>query len=300
MSTLEPSSDFIRYSSNPSFRSKMLAVDAARPKQSSYFHPMTMDPSLVDMFTFPVDSVHPYGQADFSRLPQSYYDDPSLLADSTNLQKASNFPSMPATPPSLPRPHPDPQVSTGSAASGPSIASAPSSAIGSPYSGTAQLFQDNWVNTNHGLGLPAAVMNDLFSNDYMASTMDMDSLYQEKYPGNFVGTSQSPPIAIRSQLTRSSRSFPDPASAKWPRLHPYHLISGTDQHRLLYRAAAQLYLPLSRHIASSLQRQCGPPAFTAVDSFRVALATGLGLRPKVLYLLHPLSSLATEPCHEQR
>lgn len=208
MSTWEPSSDFVLYSSNPSLRSKMLAVDAARPKQSSYFQPMTMDPSLVDMFSFAVDSVPPYAQADFSRLPQSYYDDPSLLADSTNLQKAFNFPSMPTTPPSVSRPHSDPQIPTGSAASGPSIASAPSSAIGSPYSGTAQVFQDNWVNTNHGLGLPAAVMNDLFSNDYMGSTMDMDGLYQEKYPGNFVGTSQSHPIASSATTDKIIQILP--------------------------------------------------------------------------------------------
>lgn len=166
----------------------MLAVDSARPKRPSYFQPMAMDTSLVDMFSFPVDNIPPYTQTtDFSRVPH-YFNDPSLFAESAEFQKASNFPSMPATPPSVPTSHSDCHVPTGSAASGPSIASAPSSAIGSPYSGNAQAFQDNWVNTNHGLGLPAAVMNDLFSNEFVGNHVDMDGLYQEKFPDTFVGT----------------------------------------------------------------------------------------------------------------
>lgn len=49
------------------------------------------------------------------------------------------------------------------------------------------MLQDNWVNTNHGLGLPAAVMSDLFPNDYMGGPVDMDGLYQEKFTDPFVG-----------------------------------------------------------------------------------------------------------------
>lgn len=162
----------------------MLAVESARPKRASYYQPMAMDTttSLVDMFSFPVDNI-PYPQT------TQYFNDPSLFAESAEFQKASNFPSMPATPPSVPtsHSHADSHVPTGSAASGPSIASASSSALGSPYSGNAQAFQDNWVNTNHGLGLPAAVMNDLFSNEFVGNHVDMDGLYQEKFPDTFVG-----------------------------------------------------------------------------------------------------------------
>ena len=187
-----PASDragFVHCAPNPVPRSKMLAVEAARPKQPSYFQPMAMDPSLVDMFSYPMDSVPPYTQSfEYSRLPQSYLDTPSLFAESMEIAKASSFPSMPATPPSISASQiTEPQISTGSAASGPSVASAPSSAIGSPYPGPAQLFQDNWMNTNHGLGLPAAVMHDLFPNDYMGSTIDMDRFYREKLPDGFVG-----------------------------------------------------------------------------------------------------------------
>jgi hypothetical protein len=147
---------------------------------------------MVDMFSFPMDSMpyqhqhqhqhhlhHQQAQPDF-RL--AYLDGPIY----EDLQK-HQFPSMPTTPPSISTSQSEPQIPTGSTASGPSIASAPSSVISSPYSGAQQVFQDNWVNTNHGLGLPAAVMGDLFpSHDYMGQ-VEMDGLYQEKFPDPFVG-----------------------------------------------------------------------------------------------------------------
>jgi hypothetical protein len=47
--------------------------------------------------------------------------------------------------------------------------------------------------------LPGVVMNDLFSQEYMGNTMDMDMLYQEKFPDSYVGT--------WSPIRRSSRSY---------------------------------------------------------------------------------------------
>jgi hypothetical protein len=197
MSTQFADSDFVLFPqniNNTTHRSKMLAVEAARPKQSAYFQPMAMDPNLLDMFSYPMDvSPYPHTQShtDFSRLPQSYFEASSVFAES-DFHQTSTFPSMPATPPSIAASHSTEHIiPTGSAASGPSIASAPSSALGSPYSGNAQVVQDNWMNTNHGLGLPAAVMNDLFANDYshMGGSVDMDGLYQEKFPDTFVGMS---------------------------------------------------------------------------------------------------------------
>ncbi|KAJ5157835.1 uncharacterized protein N7482_008935 [Penicillium canariense] len=225
MSTVEPSSsDFVLFPPNFNYaslrRSKMLAIDAARPKQSTYFQPMTMDPSLVDMFAYPMEvpAYHPHthSHTDFSRVPQSYYESPSLFAESADFQKASTFSSMPATPPSVSASYSaEYQIPTGSAASGPSVASAPSSAIGSPYSGTAQLVQDNWMNTNHGLGLPAAVMNDLFSNGYMGSTVDMDGLYQEKFPDTFVDPSLIQPVQSGPGFTPTI-SYPDQSTYAYP------------------------------------------------------------------------------------
>jgi hypothetical protein len=74
-----------------------------------------------------------------------------------------------------------------STASGPSIASASSSAIGSPYSGIAQTFPESWVDTNHGIGLPAAVMDEFFPSEFMASSLEAENIYQRKGPGDFVG-----------------------------------------------------------------------------------------------------------------
>jgi hypothetical protein len=171
MTTFQPT-DFTLFP-----HSKMLAD--ARVKQP-YFD-MTMDPG--NMFSYG-DNMAQSGQND-PRLSHSYYD--VSLYESTELQKAQ-FASMPTTPPSVSASHStEPHIPTGSAASGPSVASASSSAMGSPYSGTAHVFHDNWVNTNHGLGLPAAVMNDVFSHEYMGSAVDMDMLYQEKFPDTFVG-----------------------------------------------------------------------------------------------------------------
>ncbi|KAJ5641488.1 hypothetical protein N7490_005488 [Penicillium lividum] len=168
--------DFVLFP-NP-LQSKMLALDA-RPKHA-YFQPM-IDPNM-EMYSYPMDMQ--YANMDYSR-PQ--YFDASLYTE--ELHKYSNIPSMPATPPSVTTSYAEPQVPTGSAASGPSIASAPSSAIGSPYTASAAVFQENWVNTNHGLGLPAAVMHDLFPNEYIGNGVDMDGYYREKLAGTYVDPS---------------------------------------------------------------------------------------------------------------
>jgi hypothetical protein len=260
---------------------------------------MAMDSSF-DMF-YPVD-VSPYAQTvDYSRLPQYYNDSTSTLFDS-DIHKPSNFSSTPATPPSVSA-HPDPQIPTGSAASGPSIASAPSSAIGSPYSGH-QVFQDQWVNTGHGLGLPAAVMPEFFPNEYAGGAVDIDGLYPEKLPYTHVGMCSIANL-LRACANKKSRSLPDPTGAKWRRVHSHHLLSRPDQLHLLYRPA-QLSFSLSRRIPCPIQRQCGaftiaaPPRTTAItydDAY--ALATGLGLRPQVLHFLYPIPSLTAQPRTEQ-
>lgn len=179
MTTFESNPDFTLFPFQT--QSKMMAVEAARSKQP-YFDLMTMDPS---MFPFPVENTPHYSQShDLSRAPNSYYNTQTF----EDLQKPTFFSSMPTTPPSVPTTHSAEQyIPAGSAPSGPSIASASSSAMGSPYSGTAQAFQENWVNTNHGLGLQVAVMDDLFPQEYMGNTTDIDVLYQEKFPNSFVG-----------------------------------------------------------------------------------------------------------------
>ncbi|KAJ5085503.1 hypothetical protein N7532_010274 [Penicillium argentinense] len=176
--------------------------------------------SNMEMF-FPVDV--PYSHD--LRLP--YY--PNEVYD--DLHKPSHFPSMPATPPSVSTAQ-EPPIPTGSA-SGPSIASAPSSAIGSPYSG-AQVYHDNWVNTNHGLGLPSAVMSDLFSNDYMGP-VDMDGLYQEKFPDAFVDPSLIQPVGQPVQQFPPTIAYPENTSAYVP-------------HNFLPHSPATSPVPYSDHV----------------------------------------------------
>lgn len=198
----------------------MLALEASRPKQSSYFQPMTMDPSMVDMFSFPVEGMSYAPSTQYARVPQSYYDTSVFESDTK-----PSFPSMPATPPSVSTSQSEPQIPTGSAASGPSIASAPSSALGSPYSGPAPVYQENWVNTSNGLGLATSMMNDPFSNDYMGNPLDVDGLYAEKFPSTFVGMYPGPPRWSSQTNTDSlSRSLSHPTRASWSQLHSDHLL----------------------------------------------------------------------------
>lgn len=243
-----------------------------------------MDPSLVDMFSFPVDSVPPYApNGDFSRVPQSYYDASVFDSDA---QKISNFPSMPATPPSISTSQPEPQIPTGSAASGPSIASAPSSAIGSPFSGPAQVFQENWVNTNHGLGLPAAVMNDLFANEYLGNPVEHDGPYADKFPNTFVGTWFALPVASCPILThRLDPSLIQPVQSG-PNFTP--TISYPDQTHSVYSTVAPNFLPRSPATSpvpynDNVEPQISPQLRPIPQASPLMMGGGLTSRPVSVY-----------------
>lgn len=186
--------DFLLFPAQSADKANMLALDSSRQQQNPYFQPQfTMDPALIEPFGFQMDSLNGFGQAPASSaMPQpSYYDTPPVYAESfPEIHKQASFPAMPPTPPSIPTSRTsEPYMPGLSSASGPSIASASSSAIGSPYSGHAHVVPESWIDTNHGLGLPAAVMNEMFPNDYMGNTLDPDAYYAKKYPDNFVGES---------------------------------------------------------------------------------------------------------------
>ena len=149
-----------------------------------------MDPALVDPFGFQAGPLSDFGQAQNQSnvAPSSYYDTPPVYADPyPDQSKAPSYASIPATPPPVPvSQSAEPYMPGLSTASGPSIASASSSAIGSPYSGTTQAIQDNWVDTNHGLGLQSALMGDLLPTDYVGHAFDADAYYQKKSSDNFI------------------------------------------------------------------------------------------------------------------
>ncbi|OGM40903.1 C2H2 finger domain protein [Aspergillus bombycis] len=198
----------------------MLAFEPSRQQQTPYFQHFTMDPALTEPFTFHVD-LSGFGQApNSSRLPQSsHYDTPSIDAYS-DTNKVTSFPPMPATPPSIPISHSEPYMPSLSTASGPSIASASSSAIGSPYSGTAPAIHENWVDTNHGLGLPAAVMSDLFPNEYIGNSLDMEGFYSKKNSDNYVDPSLIETLQPQTNIPQSSMPYPEQPNYGYPGFHP--------------------------------------------------------------------------------
>ena len=98
----------------------------------------------------------------------------------------------------------DQPPSTLSSASGASVQSTASSAVGSPYSHATNTLpgHDQWTESRHGLGIaPEIVHNDGFAQETMfpLGSMDNDLVFDEsKLQGNFVGESG----------TLSSPSFP--------------------------------------------------------------------------------------------
>ncbi|KAJ5832565.1 hypothetical protein N7474_000876 [Penicillium riverlandense] len=148
---------------------------------------MTADTSFVDMLSFPVINVFPNDQSTHTVPLQSNFATSHFFAESANIQMASDFSPMPNCPFSVSPSNSVGQESlTDASASGYSTASASSSAFSSPCPETTQAFQDfNWADTDHELVLQAELTNDLCSNGYVADTVDLNRLYQEKLPDNF-------------------------------------------------------------------------------------------------------------------
>ncbi|KAE8349374.1 hypothetical protein BDV28DRAFT_151934 [Aspergillus coremiiformis] len=156
-----------------------------------------MGPAWTEPFAFHVDNLSGFGQTpNSSQMTQStYFDTPSINAYS-DTNKAARFPSMPATPPPASISHSYEALMPGLAtASGPSIASASSSAIGSPYSGTA----------------PAEVVSPLFLNEYIGNAMDLEAFQHKKTPDPYINpslieTSQPQPNILQYSLPYSEQS----------------------------------------------------------------------------------------------
>ncbi|KKK22465.1 hypothetical protein ARAM_007736 [Aspergillus rambellii] len=200
--------DFLLFPAQSASDHKMMALESSRQQHAPYFQDFSMDPALVDPFGFNMESLGAFGPThDSTRLPESAYQTtPSVFADSfTDISKA--FAHMPATPPSIPISQASDHYLSGiSTASGPSIASASSSAMGSPYSVNAHTIQENWVDTHHGLGLPSAVMGDLFPGDCMGNSLDADGFYQKK--DSFVNPSLIQPLQ-QTQLSPPAITYPE-------------------------------------------------------------------------------------------
>ncbi|RDH31682.1 hypothetical protein BDQ94DRAFT_146441 [Aspergillus welwitschiae] len=204
-------SDFVLFPTHFTGDNKMLALDSSRQQHPPYFQSYPMDPStFIDPLAFHVDDLGFSQTHDPSGVPQSSnYGTPPIYSESfSDANKAAGFPPMPATPPSLPysSDHFIPGLST---ASGPSVASASSSAIGSPNTGSAHAISEDWVQTTNGLGLPAAVMSDYFPNEYFGNTLDSEGFYQQKCPENFVDPSVIQPMLQQHPINPPTISFPE-------------------------------------------------------------------------------------------
>lgn len=189
-------SDFVLFPSQPSDHADMLAFEPSR-HQHFYFPQFSMDATFNDPFVFNMESfTFPQNEGP-QRAPQSYLDTQSLFMEPVaDIHKPMVFPP-PSTPPLITTS--ERHLSSLSSTSGPSIPSASSSAIGSPYSAATHGFQENWVDTNHGLGHPTEVVNDL-ANDYVGNAADNEQVFgQDKLPGNFVGECDNISSSAKSQ-----------------------------------------------------------------------------------------------------
>ncbi|KAL4969332.1 putative C2H2 finger domain protein [Aspergillus stella-maris] len=182
--------DFLLFPSKHN-TAKMMALESSRQQQGPYFQDFSIDPALVDGFSFNVDGLVGY---DTGFAQQTYQ---NTGFDDYTEQKS--FPVSGA----------EPFMSGVSTASGPSIASASSSAMGSPYSANAHAFQEDWVDTHNGLSHPAAVMGDLFCNEGMVNPFDSEGIFQKK-SDSFVDPSLIQPMQQpQLTLTPPAISYPE-------------------------------------------------------------------------------------------
>jgi hypothetical protein len=148
----------------------------------------------------------------FAPLPYSTYENPSFYMDAppegfkSEMQRSSSL-----TGSLKPASHHSSELppSTLSSASGHSIPSASSSAVGSPYSGHAHSFShhESWVNSNEGLGLGSALVNqEAYYQGFVGTDLDSELAFgpHDKLSGDFVGECAK----ISSTRKRSGSPFP--------------------------------------------------------------------------------------------
>lgn len=147
-----------------------------------------------------------HNAATFAALPFSYYENPSLFVEAP--PKAFDYESSsPSAHSSQQQTSHDFPPSLLSSASGPSVASASSSTIGSPYSVHAQTVstQDAWA-SQHGLGFdPTIVSHEVFAPEYVGAGIDLELSFatSDKIHGTFVGE-----CADLSSFQKRSSTFP--------------------------------------------------------------------------------------------
>lgn len=159
----------------------MLALEHTRRQQYVDFG---FNPEQSIQAPFPGLAMDSYESADnmnfnFHALPYSYFENPSMFATAPQSLK-HEMSLIHEMPPAL--------ISSGSV---PSIPSASSSTVGSPYSGPSHTIssQESFDNpgATYGLGLmPAIAHHDSFSQELMGASMEADFAL-DKLPDSYVG-----------------------------------------------------------------------------------------------------------------
>ncbi len=218
--TVAPESlnDFVLYPSHSTLESysDILAHDSSRHEDS--YSKQDFSSSMSN----PYSTMTSYDSYDsltaYSSSHQSFYDTPQFVLNTP--QDGSHCQRTPSGSPSTSASHSfDPPPSTLSSASGASIQSASSSAIGSPYSRASQILPgaESWADSStHGLGIrPGIVQNDNYEHEnFMSTTFEHDLMFADnKVPSGFVGkcaelsSSANALQAISSSSSSSSQSL---------------------------------------------------------------------------------------------
>ncbi|KAI9809660.1 MAG: hypothetical protein M1825_000092 [Sarcosagium campestre] len=172
----------------------------------------------------PMTTDNPYASVlAFSAAPRtSFYEAPQFVVEAPRDQsKRSHYPSPQTGSPISATQSFDPPPSTFSSASGASLPSAASSALGSPYSGPSQKLHsaETWPSTSTGLGInPSIVQSEPFTSEvYGHAYMDHDIFADPKSSTDFVGEcgrlSSSLVSAKRPIFSSSTSQFPVSSSA---------------------------------------------------------------------------------------
>lgn len=182
-----------------------MALESSRQQQLPFFtqDQFALDPELMDSYGFnAMQQQQAQPQEQHSYQQQNFYESASSWTEQTHdmefQQKHQHqqmlYPTGPNSPPSMAASH-------YSAASGPSIASATSSAMNSPHAGAVHTFQESWIEAANGLvGMP--MMMPEF--DYRLNSMDGDATYgaSAKFP-------TIDPSAIHQSIPTTSMSYED-------------------------------------------------------------------------------------------
>ena len=153
---------------------------------------------------------------DFATASLQYCDTSSfyLQGPQDDTQHMYYQPAPPSSFPKLPTEQPPSSLST---ASGPSVPSASSSTIGSPYSSHAHpsSYPESWGNVTQGLGLdPAIASSEDFNREFSTTDIDQgtDFTPQTKVAADFVGESTDFSSMSKMHSTISSNSLLSPPS----------------------------------------------------------------------------------------